>query len=92
MQAQTQLRYENIVVALDNSSSAIAFVRPPHLKTYVDIREGLTAIWDKTLVKINEKEYDYNQWHKIEKESELFKYFKSLIDSDYVPVRHFTFM
>ena len=91
MQAQTQLKYENIVVALDNSSS-IAFVRPPQLKTYIDLREGLTAIWDKSLVKIGEIEYHYNSWHSLPKDSDLFKYFKSLLESDHVPIQQFTFM
>lgn len=91
MQAQAQLKYENIVVALDRSSS-IAFVRPPQLKTYIDLREGLTAIWDKGLVKIGEIEYNYNTWHSLSNESDLYKYFKSLIDSDYVPMQQFTFL
>lgn len=83
MQAQAQLQYEHIVVALNNSPRSIAFVRPSHLKPYVDIREGLTAIWDKRLVKIGEKEYDYNSWHPLEEGTELFLYFNSLLGNDY---------
>lgn len=85
MQAQTQLKYEHIAVGLDSASKTIAFVRPPQLKTYIDIREGLTAIWDKHLVKIADTEYNYNNWYLLQEGSDIFKYFGSLLESDYQP-------
>ena len=81
MIAEAQLG-NGIAVALNNSPKQIAFVRQART-ALIDDREGVRAIWDNKGVSINEVDYAFNQWHNLEEDSDLFKYWKSLITSDY---------
>ena len=64
---------------------------PPHQvafvfqqkKPFLDLREGILGIWDNSCLTIHGVDYKYNHWHLLEKESSLYKYMSSLIDSDY---------
>lgn len=81
MIAEAQLG-NGIAVALNNSPFQIAFVRQAR-NALVDDREGIRAIWDNKGLSINGVEFKFNYWYSLEKDSNLFKYWKSLIISDY---------
>ena len=70
----------------------IAVNRNSSFPLFIDIREAVTAMWDKGLVKIGDKEYNYNTWYSVaDSDSDIHQYFKSLIIADRQPPMVFSF-
>jgi len=83
MIAQEQIHSIPCAVALDKERKMIAVNRNSSFPLFIDIREAVTAMWDKGLVKIGDKEYNYNTWYSVaDNESAIHQYFKSLIIAD----------
>lgn len=72
-----------IAVALNNSPKSVAFTFQGQ-NAFLDLRQGVLAIWDRKALNLDGTEHAHNKWHVLEEDSVLWKYFKDLIASDYV--------
>jgi hypothetical protein len=69
-------------IAFDVTNKAIAFNRPDAATIFIDIREGLKCVWGPCGILLDVVEYRYNDFYKVE--GDLEKYFKSLIECDFM--------